>query len=107
MVSEGWEGGGLGCFGLGVCASQLGLFCACQISQARALPPDPAAAQALHGSFIPAALVLLRDPAVSHLAGAGKSKIRVKSAAERHSGFSDGTECWGGRFDFSQKTLGR
>lgn len=32
MVSEGWEWGGLGCFGLGVCASQLGLLPACQIS---------------------------------------------------------------------------
>lgn len=56
--------------------------------------------------IIPAALALLRDPAVSHLAGAGKSKIRVKSAAERHSGFSAGTECWGGGLTSVRKPWG-
>ena len=46
--------------------------------------------------IIPAALPLLRDPAVSHLAGAGILKTSTKLAAERQSGFSDGTEYWGG-----------
>lgn len=44
----------------------------------------------------PTALPLLRDPAVSHLAGAARSKMSMKLAAERQSGFSDGTEYWGG-----------
>lgn len=53
MVSGGWEGGGLGCFGLGVCASQLALIRACQISHASFPPLAPLqVALALRGSAL-------------------------------------------------------
>lgn len=55
MVSGGWEGGGLRCFGLGVCASQPAGFVMSlsDLTRLFSLPcssRDPAAAQALRGS---------------------------------------------------------